>query len=506
MMEEALTTTGAKALLGCTGVLIFAALLLAAAVVTKKGKSALSARKSAASSKQLCGYDDQEGSFVKGSSPGDMVNETDPKEHPSVRNDGEHQASIEDSERDHIIEVLPQFVLPFHLTVFQDVSFLRQFLCVLWICSFGPILLVLRAVICSVVLTLRGLSAGEEKWLFSGLLGWKVKSVCDKATFPDDGRPFVFLSNHHITYDAAFVRCAVIDRFGFSCKIFVHPKVYNSVVLKNVMGPGRGEIFATSSNKATKFLDMFRDWVQENKKSTEEVDQAVPRGAMVIAPAGMTTHSAYQTPMYWEYFAEKDAVKVLVDVSVTNPFGVNLRALSRGSVLNELFANMMPWLSATVTFYTDVIPDTGLTSQPEVDAIAADMCLKHGKTFAPGWTQKMRRNIDKYFVKEEFTPFPAAVDSACTMDTEIDVKLVDFDGDIPLELKARLPEQTLVVTSSLVDNKQLHEIEGLRVSQIVLINPRTIADEILASVYNIPMAKSDCSPVDAYEAKWSMWV
>jgi hypothetical protein len=67
-------------------------------------------------------------------------------------------------------------------------------------------------------------------------------------------------------------------------------------------------------------------------------------------------------------------------------------------------------------------------------------------------------------VNGDFTQFPATgvVDGASTTDMEMDLKLVNFEGDIPLELKARLPKHTTVVTSSLGSKKQLHEIDGLQ--------------------------------------------
>jgi hypothetical protein len=85
---------------------------------------------------------------------------------------------------------------------------------------------------------------------------------------------------------------------------------------------------------------------------------------------------------------------------LTNPFRVNLRALSGGLILNELFTLMMPWLSEKVALYPEVVPPDAdgdgllVTLQSEVDVFVADMCLKHGKMFATGWTQKMRCNIE----------------------------------------------------------------------------------------------------------------
>jgi hypothetical protein len=52
----------------------------------------------------------------------------------------------------------------------------------------------------------------------------------------------------------------------------------------------------------------------------------------------------------------------------------------------------------------------------------------------------------------------------------------------------------------------LRGIAELQTSEIALVNPQPMADEILASDYKIPMAKSELSELDAFEARLSVGV
>jgi hypothetical protein len=52
----------------------------------------------------------------------------------------------------------------------------------------------------------------------------------------------------------------------------------------------------------------------------------------------------------------------------------------------------------------------------------------------------------------------------------------------------------------------LRGIAELQTSEIALVNPQTMADEILASVYKIRMTKSELRDLDAFEARLSVGV
>lgn len=70
--------------------------------------------------------------------------------------------------------------------------------------------------------------------------------------------------------------------------------------------------------------------------------------------------------------------------------------------------------------------------------------------------------------------------------------------------KACLPAKTKVATSSLVGNKSLRDVAESETSEVALVNPKTVADETLASVCKILMAKNEVRDLDAFEARTSV--
>jgi membrane-associated phospholipid phosphatase len=394
----------------------------------------------------------------------------------------------------------PIFQLPFHICLFEDVPFHKKTLFVVWMSTMGPLVLVIRLALILIIASVKGPQGIWEPWFYTSVLNWFIDIQCDGEELKEeDGRPVVFLSNHHLTYDMGIVSMATKTRFGMNGKVLVHPKVYNSFCFRYCLGSKRDMLFVTSTKSVT-YLDIFHDWIEQqvNKKTQEG---GMPREALSLAPAGMTTHEGMITTMHWKYFASPDTTKVLVNVDVSNPFGVKMRNLSGGSFGSQFIILMVPWVSATVTYHTDAVPDV-VTSQEQVDDIVSKLYKeKHGKEFAAGWTQRMRRDIDKYFNHGEFIPFPAS-----SHFSENNVEYVSLEGDVPSDLKARLPMETRIVTSSLVGNKSLRGVAELQTSEIALVNPKTMADEILAAVYKIPMAKSEVSDLNAFEARLSVGV
>jgi hypothetical protein len=104
----------------------------------------------------------------------------------------------------------------------------------------------------------------------------------------------------------------------------------------------------------------------DREQQSGEAQEGMPLEALIIAPAGMTNHQRMITPMYWKYFSFPSTTEGLVNVDESNPFGVKMRNLSGGSILTELIMLMMPWVSATVTYHTDAVPDV-VTSQEQVN-------------------------------------------------------------------------------------------------------------------------------------------
>lgn len=396
------------------------------------------------------------------------------------------------------------FQLPFHLSLFEDVPVYRRVLFIFWMISVGPIVLLLRMLVMTVVFSITGPLEGFKSWMHVGVFNWFIESDCrGPEKLPNDGRPIVFLMNHHVTYDMGIVSIATRHRFGMIGKSMMHPKVYNNGVFRLLWGSKRHEFGITSdpNNKSTRFLDIFHDWIDRCNNKCNSCSQE----AMIVAPAGMTTHERFITPMYWEYFASPGVVKVLVNVDVMNPFGVRMRSLMGNTVTSELLFFMMPWVTGRVTYYTDVISDDAeeaITCQDQVDEIVSRVFKEnHGKEFAPGWTQKRRRKIDKYLKKGDFTSFPIAAAGSETLDA----KEIGVIGDFSEELKSRLASDTKVVTSSLISNKALVEVGDIQASQVAVVNPKTKADEILAAVYDIAMATSQVSRLNATEASISQW-
>jgi hypothetical protein len=194
------------------------------------------------------------------------------------------------------------------------------------------------------------------------VLNWFIDITSDGEKLRKDGNPVILLTNHHITYDLAIVNTALKAQFGLNGKVLLHPKVYNNFVVRLLLGSKR-DMFTVTYKNSMKFLDIFHEWVEQQSNKAHE---GMPREYLIIAPAGMTTHQRMITPMYWKYFACPDTTKVLVNVDVSNPFGVKMRNLSGGLILAEFIYFMMPWLSATVTYHTDAVPDV-VTSQEQVN-------------------------------------------------------------------------------------------------------------------------------------------
>eukprot|EP00549_Striatella_unipunctata_P015948 CAMPEP_0118687666 /NCGR_PEP_ID=MMETSP0800-20121206/8507_1 /TAXON_ID=210618 ORGANISM="Striatella unipunctata, Strain CCMP2910" /NCGR_SAMPLE_ID=MMETSP0800 /ASSEMBLY_ACC=CAM_ASM_000638 /LENGTH=374 /DNA_ID=CAMNT_0006584871 /DNA_START=309 /DNA_END=1433 /DNA_ORIENTATION=- len=358
---------------------------------------------------------------------------------------------------------------------------------------------------------------------YTGILQFFLHTECDEQfdlkhqeqQLQQSRQPVVILASHHITYDMGAVPWATKKQLGITAKSITHPTVYNSSILKAVFGPRRSGILTTSFNKSKKFIDIFNDWIKD-KASNEDLSSE-PQQALVVAPAGMTTHQNMIAPMYWEYFANPHAKKILANVDSSNPFGLCLRNLSASAGMGEIISLMMPWISFRITFHPHVIPNDGITSQDEVNKLVAKVYKeKHGKEFASGWTQRMRRNIDKYLKHGEFTPWPQPNDDDTLIDKQANHVTYYNDDDEGSRSKSiladhvlnRLPPKTRYVTSSLLNFHDFGEfVEGekqrkVRISDIAVLNPRTLTDEILACVYNIPMAKienwhnNDCAHND----------
>lgn len=206
------------------------------------------------------------------------------------------------------------FVLPFHTTILEGMPWHVRIFFALWILTLGPLLLLLRVFLVCVIVSIKGISALYQSWVFSGVLGCRY-NIHDCDDLPtNDTRPVVFTSNHHITYDLGFVSFCNKIRFGLCrTKIMVHQKVYDSAILKRAFGKQRDELFVIKGQDKS-YLDTFYDWIQTSNASGV-------RDAMILAPAGMTTHKSFVTPMHWKYFAtEGNVIQVMVNVDFDNPW------------------------------------------------------------------------------------------------------------------------------------------------------------------------------------------
>ena len=262
-----------------------------------------------------------------------------------------------------------------------------------------------------------------------------------------------------------------------------------------MFGEKRDQLLATK-RKGVSYLEGFKEWVVGS-------NQSGTRCSLSLAPSGMTTHEKYITPMYWEYFAVPDVIKVMVNVNMTNPFGVNLRTVTASSGVSEILTLMMPYMKASVTYHVDAVDQhPPITSQEECNQLVKSVYEeKHGKVFAGEWTQKLRRKMDKYIKKGEYVKFPEfPTDRLATPN------LVNISHAPDESIMARIPVETRVLTSSLIGNEGLGKFKDLMPNEIALLNPKTMADEMLASVYDIPMIHARCSKLDAIEADLAKWV
>ena len=219
----------------------------------------------------------------------------------------------------------------------------------------------------------------------------------------------------------------------------------------------------------------------------------------------MTTHSDYQTPMYWEYFGSPNTKKVLVNIDLQNPFGLNLRSISTSLFMSQFLPLVMPWVTAMVSFYPNAIPDDEedrITSQTGADVLIQRIyCERHSrKTFAPEWRLGMRRRVDAYLAKGKFIQLPLQVPTPAT-----NFQLFGLDK-VPDDLKIRIPARIRAVTTSLTNRNIYQRVPNIRTSEIVLINPISKVEAMLAAAYDIPMAHSHCSEIDLFEAKISLFV
>ena len=371
-----------------------------------------------------------------------------------------------------------RFVLPFHQSLFEDVPLWSQVCFVLWICTFGPLLLVCRLFSTLVLVQVFHLNDPTTNDFFvKWILGWRIRSTKPIGKRDEqDTRPVIFLTSHHHTYDLGFVRVAASRDLCLKPKLMVHPKVFNSQMIKFLGTDNRNQFLFTTSGHGVTFLDMFHQWADdEESKNT----------SMVVAPAGMTTHSKFITPMYYKYFCNRNTAKVIVNVDTTAAFGVKLRNLTTDSIMAEIVSLMLPWTKATVTFHFDAVPED-LSTQEQIDALVKDLYQKHhNKSYAHGWTQKKRRTIDKYIRNGEYENIQDL--DVFRQDEDQDSLTFDSDLDyIPRGIINKLPNGIHFVTNRLVENPKLI---GISDSEIALVDPVTPADEFIAACHHIPMAR-----------------
>ena len=445
---------------------------------------------------------------------------------------------------------------PFHTSIFQDVPTHKRILFKLYICSFGPVILSLRFV-CAVFISsiVREPRIITSPVFYSGVLNWFVSStvvndhvhrleasngkgthtadsgsttinatiqenardIHEDVPMKDNKRPLAFFFNHHCTYDPWFVKLAIRKQYDLNGKIMVKNNVYNNRYLSIILGKNAIQnFFITSNHKLQRFIDIYRDWVKSkiqsvsktttssssssstailSEESSSSIIQKSNNGeCLMLAPSGMTTHSKYQTPMYWEYFAENDVEKVMVHVDVQNPFGLNLRSISTSITLSQLLCGIMPWLSIHVTFYPNVVArhykDNGLiSSQEDADSLVAKLYTeKHDMIFCPDWKLGQRRKVDRYIEYGEyniFNPFDK------TAERKNGLLIIGVDEDnILSERKHCIPDTIKIVTSSLSDNQKVLDQNremDLQPNEILLWNPSDQRDRMIAAAFDILM-------------------
>lgn len=531
---------GASIIMGCAALLLVTAVVQKALSSTKAGPGDHGGRK-------------------------DDNNVLEPTEHTeSTRGARSHSAIPADQVESRLAQPLPlSFKLPFHVSFFENVPFLSRFLCVVWLVTFGPIVLVVRLSWMLIVCAIGGPLMVSRPWV----CGYFLRIVTKGGDNPlDETKPVVFLTNHHVTHDVGVLCHAAKMRFGLQPKIMTHPKVIDSPFQKLIFGSQRDQLFFTTrqtkGQERTSFFEIFCDWVRCSSSTGNQSPEK--RQSLVIAPAGMTTHQRFITPMHWRYFANPDVIKVLVNVDGNNPFGVKTRNLSGGSIAGEALNLMMPWNTYEVTFHLDVIPNGEsndlVSCQEDVDRLVAKVYRDHhGKEFAAGWTQKMRRNIDNYlnsgrhtqvYLKHGKGKAPLDdIDESCSevftdsmrtvpctkmiqtsaisstsgeavddIDDSCSEVFIDSLRTVPFTKRIQTSaisstssgendnedfnESTKIVTSTLIDNEDLFKnFERPRTNdEIVVVNPETMADEILAAVYEIPMAYTKVNRFDAFES------
>ena len=435
---------------------------------------------------------------------------------------------------------------PFHTSIFQDVPAHKRILFKLYLCSFGPVVLSLRF-ICAIFISsiIREPRIITSPLFYSGVLNWFVSSdvvndhihkleasssegthtagsnittiasnqehagdINGDVLAKDSKRPLAFFFNHHCTYDPWFVKLAIRKQFDLHGKIMVKNNVYNNRYLSIILGRNAiRNFFITSNHNLQRFIDIYRDWIKSTIQSvsktssstsiSEETSSSIQnsnsRECLMLAPSGMTTHSKYQTPMYWEYFSEKDVEKVMVHVDVRNPFGLNLRSISTSITLSQLLCGIMPWLSIHVTFYPNVFArydkeNCLIASQDDADSLVTKLYTeKHDMIFCPDWKLGQRRKVDRYLEYGEYNIFNPHDKST---ERKNDVLIIDVDEDHTLsERKKSIPDTIKIVTSSLSGNhKVLDQIDtDLQPHEILLWNPSDQKDRMIAAAFDILM-------------------
>jgi hypothetical protein len=128
------------------------------------------------------------------------------------------------AESANVQPLLPHpYRLPFHQSIFEDVPFANRCLFSLWICSVGPIVLMFRLIIILFAISIKGPAVLLKRWMFTGVISYwiEVEGAGAVTELKDDGRPVVFLTNHHITYDLYCVLYANQMCLSQSSKIII---------------------------------------------------------------------------------------------------------------------------------------------------------------------------------------------------------------------------------------------------------------------------------------------
>ncbi len=385
---------------------------------------------------------------------------------------------------------------PFHTSTFEDVSVPMRVLFVTWTITFGFILFIYRSfstIVVSVILRKPKLLA--ERFFFRGILNWNVTSTVvrdvESSQKMEDRRPTAFFFNHHCTFDPWMIKLAIQDMFNLDGKIMVKNTVYNNYFLRTVLGEKTIDaLLITSHGSIHRFIDIFHEWVHTSNASISSAQECI-----MLAPSGMTTHTKFQNQMYWEYLAEKNVKKIMVHVDVVNPFGLNLRSISTSVTTSLLICAVMPWLSINVTFYPDILLDDErqdkVTCQADADLIVQKIyTVRHQMTFSTDWKISRRRKVDDYLSKGLYNQFIPKIQNKSNSNGTFQRKnplIVAMDANLPHTLRNTIPNEIKLVTTSLIKNKVIVEEMKLNSFEILLVNPSSKVDEMIAAAYDIPM-------------------